>query len=72
MAKMMAKASQKAKRDRRSLAFKRNRDRYGIEKAKMIAAIITKKQQGAYKYSPKDGIRAKTRQRGVSDTTSAS
>ena len=53
------KQRKRAARDRRSLAVKRNIKRYGLGKAKMIAAIITKKKRGEYFFTPKDAERAR-------------
>ena len=45
---MASKPFRDAKRAARDAAFKRNRDRYGLPKAKMIAAIITRKKNLLY------------------------
>ena len=42
------KAVAKARRQRRNTAFKRNVERYGLPKAKMIAALVTKKRTGGW------------------------
>ena len=55
----LAKARAQDFRARRSLAFKRNVEKFGLPKAKLIATIITKKQKGTFKFTPKDAIRAK-------------
>ena len=47
-AKAAKKAVAKARRERRNTAFKRNVERYGLPKAKMIAALVTKKRTGGW------------------------
>ena len=42
------KAVAKARRQRRNAAFKRNVERFGLPKAKMIAALVTKKRTGGW------------------------
>ena len=44
-------------RTRRSAAFKRNVERFGLAKAKFIANIITMKRKKLYFYVPADGVR---------------
>ena len=39
------RAKQRAWRDRRSYCFKKNRDRYGLKRAKWIAQVVTWKQK---------------------------
>ena len=45
-AQLRAKAVAQSFRVRRSAAFKRNIDKFGLSKAKFIANIISKKQKG--------------------------
>ena len=60
LAKVRAKKERaRADRVRRSAAFKRNVQKYGLVKAKYIANIICQKQKGLFVYTEKDGIRAK-------------
>ena len=47
------KAERRAKRERRSAAFKRNVQRYGLAKAKLIAVCITRKQKGVWRETSK-------------------
>ena len=58
-ARREARARARAFRTRRSAAFKRNVVRYGLEKAKFIANIVSRKQKGGFVYSEKDSISAK-------------
>ena len=46
--KAQKKAVAKARRIRRNAAFKRNVERYGLPRAKMIAALVSKKRRGEW------------------------
>ena len=48
-----------AARARRSAAFKRNKEKFGIQKAKWIAWIITQRQKRNF-WNPSEEARAKT------------
>ena len=58
-ARREARAKARAFRTRRSAAFKRNVVRYGLEKARFIANIVSRKQKGVFDYAEKDSILAK-------------
>ena len=55
----LRKPNTPAARARRSAAFKRNKAKFGIEKAKWIAWIITQRQKGNF-WQPSEEAKAKT------------
>ena len=73
--KVVAKTAKRSWRVKRSSAFKWNVERFGPEKAKYIAAIVTKKLNGTFSYLPGDAERAKSRAKAadmaIDDTVSA-
>ena len=57
--KLLKRASKMVQRRRRNFLFKRNTERFGLEKAKLIAVCVTKKKKGKWKTSYKSARRFK-------------
>ena len=53
------KDERKDKRDRRSAVFKLNVEKFGLDKAKLIAACVTRKQKGLWRKTEKSSKRYK-------------
>ena len=53
-AKAAKKEAAKLARERRNAAFKHNVAKFGLERAKMIAALVSKKKRGEWIFTPAD------------------
>ena len=63
LVKARKKAERKEHRDRRNAVFKMNINKFGVEKAKMMAACATRKQKGEWKRTWKSAERYKAYRR---------